>query len=119
MPSWADVAPFVITPQTRPRGIELEAAERVYQDTTANLTFDDVRRLAPEQFRPLDQLADFPLSSVYWVRVTIRSELPVDMSYVSDVEWWDHQDIYVLHASGEVTHLRSGLLKVPIDANDT
>ena len=116
--AWADDAPFVITPELRPRGLELGAAERVFEDPTAKLSVDDVRALPPEKFRALQDFSDLHHTSAYWVRVAVRSELAVDMPYLVFATWWDYIDIYVLRTDGTVTHLRSGLLKVPEDAKD-
>src|SRR6266536_329108 len=33
--AWADDAPFVITPDSRPRGLSLESKERVFEDASA------------------------------------------------------------------------------------
>ena len=116
--AWADEAPFVVTPESRLRGLSLEPAQQVFEDETAKLTLDAVRALGPEKFLPVRTFDKLHYTSAYWVRVDIKSELPVDRWYIVAASWWDYQDIHVVRADGSVTELRGGLLKVPQDDKD-
>jgi len=113
-----DGASFVITPESRLRGLSLASSERIFEDETAKLGLDDVRALAPANFFPLDKFDKFHFTSAYWMRADVRSELPVDRWYIVSASWWDHQDIFNVRADGSVTQMASGLLKVPKDSND-
>jgi class 3 adenylate cyclase len=115
LPALADNSPFVITPETRPRAIALEASQWVYEDPSGALTLENVRALGDEKFVAANAVGKLHLSSAYWTRVTIKSELPTDMLYVLSTPWWDYQDIYVLKADGSVTSLSAGLLREPKD----
>jgi len=115
VPVWADVAPFVITPETRPRAIQLESSQWVYEDPSSTLTLENVRAIGAERFVPANAIGKLHLSSAYWTRVAIKSQLPTDMLYVLLAQWWDYQDIHVLRADGSVTSLSAGLLREPQD----
>ena len=116
--AWAGNTPFVITPESRPRGLVLSPAEGVFEDETAKLTVDQVRVLPPDRFLPPQKFGELRFDSAYWVRVAVRSELNVDMPYTVSVDWWDQQDIHVLRADGSDMLLRGGLLKEPRDDKD-
>ena len=79
------------------------------------MTLENVRALGDEKFVAADAVGKLHLSSAYWTRVTIKSELPTDMLYVLMAKWWDYQDIHVLKADGSVTSLSAGLLREPQD----
>jgi class 3 adenylate cyclase len=114
----ADNSTFVITPETRPRGIELEPSQRVYEDASGTLTLENVRALGDEKFVAANTVGKLHLSSAYWTRVTIKSELPTDMLYALITNWWDYQDIYVLKADGSATSSSAGLLREPQDSTE-
>ena len=77
----ADNSTFVITPETRPRAIELESSQRVYEDASGTLTLESVRALADQNFVAADAIGKLHLSIAYWTRFSIKSELPTDMLY--------------------------------------
>jgi class 3 adenylate cyclase len=87
----------------------------LYEDPSGTLTLENVRALGDEKFVPANAVGKLHLSSAYWTRVTIKSELPTDMPYVLMTNWWDYQDIHVLKADGSVTSLSAGLLREPKD----
>ena len=114
----ADGGAFVITPASRPRGLDLSIDQRVFVDNGGQLTIDTVRALPVERFVPVRELGKLDFANAYWTRVAVRSELPFDMQYIASADWWDFLDIYVVRADGSMTLLRGGLLKTPTDAND-
>ena len=114
----ADGGTFVITPASRPRGLDLSVEQRVFADAGGKRSFDAIRSLPLEQFIPLRRLGKLDFDNAYWTRVAVRSELPIDTQYIASAMWWDFLDIYVMRADGNVEHLRGGLLKTPTDAAD-
>jgi hypothetical protein len=60
-----DGASFVITPESRLRGLSLASSERIFEDETAKLGLDDVRALAPANFSSLDKFDKLHFTSAY------------------------------------------------------
>lgn len=116
--AWAEETPFVITAESRLRGLSLGPAQQVFEDETAKLTLDDVRALSSEKFLPVEKFDKVHFDRAYWVHVNLESDLSVDRWYIVSASWWDYQDIYVVRVDGSVTQLRGGLLKAPQGAND-
>jgi len=94
---------------------ELEPYLRIFEDTSAALTFDQVRTIGSQNFIPLRNLEKKPSpESILWIKLTVLNQVPGRNDWILSIGTYRSPDLvtgYVLHPSGDVSVAKSGAVR--------
>ena len=79
--------------------IPLDQYLSCFEDTSGNLTFDDIKKINPDQFKPLtDDKINIGYSySTFWFKINIRNETPEPLSWMFESKYplLDYITLYI------------------------
>ncbi|MEP7323751.1 MAG: 7TM diverse intracellular signaling domain-containing protein, partial [Saprospiraceae bacterium] len=106
---------IILSPETGNRMMVTNLLE-VYVDSSAKLTFDQVRTDSLLKFIP-GNIIGKPGKNIYWVRVNLKSNYTNDVTFRLSAIWWDYVTAYLIYPDTSIQILQAGLLRKKSEVN--